>query len=303
MENLYDILEVNETATQEEIKKNYRKLAMEHHPDKGGSEEKFKKISEAYETLGDENKRKDYDFQKNNPHRGHSIFDEFFGNFHTQRKTSVPDKIIDIEVGTLESYNSVEKNIIYNRNIPCQPCNGNGGERHTCHTCNGSGFITKTMGSGFFTQVFRQGCPSCGGHGFTLRNVCNSCSGRGTENRQENIKIKLPHNVSDGQYFRMQGKGDYVNGSVGNLILRVIIKPEGNFNKAENDLIYNAFLNLDELIKDNIEIPHPQGKISVKLPQEFDTSKPLRVKSKGFQGNPQGDLIINLQVKFKRELK
>ena len=300
MENLYDILGVNENSTQEEIKKNYRKLAMEHHPDKGGAEDKFKKISEAYETLGDENKRKEYDFNRKNPHRGGSIFDEFFGNFHTQRKTTVPDKIVDVEIGVLESYLSVEKSITYTRNFACQPCNGNGGDRHTCGTCGGSGFITKTMGSGFFTQVFRQGCHSCGGHGFTLKNVCGTCHGKGIEQKQETIKIKLPHGVSDGQYFRMQSKGDFINGTYGNLIMRAIIRPESNFNKSENDLIYNAYLNLNDLIKETVEIPHPQGRISVKLPQEFDSSKPLRVKSKGFQTNQQGDLIINLYVKFKR---
>jgi molecular chaperone DnaJ len=300
MENLYDILGVNENSTQEEIKKNYRKLAMEHHPDKGGAEDKFKKISEAYETLGDENKRKEYDFNRKNPHRGGSIFDEFFGNFHTQRKTTVPDKIVDVEIGVLESYLSVEKSITYTRNFACQPCNGNGGDRYTCSTCGGSGFITKTMGSGFFTQVFRQGCHSCGGHGFTLKNVCGTCNGKGTEQKQETIKIKLPHGVSDGQYFRMQSKGDFINGTYGNLIMRAIIRPESNFNKSENDLIYNAYLNLNDLKKDTVEIPHPQGRISVKLPQEFDSSKPLRVKSKGFQTNQQGDLIINLYVKFKR---
>ena len=82
--------------------------------------------------------------------------------------------------------------------------------------------------------------------------------------------------------------------------MRAIIRPESNFNKSENDLIYNAYLNLNDLKKDTVEIPHPQGRISVKLPQEFDSSKPLRVKSKGFQTNQQGDLIINLYVKFKR---
>ena len=156
------------------------------------------------------------------------------------------------------------------------------------------------MGSGFFTQVFRQGCHSCGGHGFTLKNVCGTCNGKGTEQKQETIKIKLPHGVSDGQYFRMQSKGDFINGTYGNLIMRAIIRPESNFNKSENDLIYNVYLNLNDLKKDTVEIPHPQGRISVKLPQEFDSSKPLRVKSKGFQTNQQGDLIINLYVKFKR---
>jgi molecular chaperone DnaJ len=300
MENLYDILSVNENATQDEIKKSYRKLAMEHHPDKGGSEEKFKKISDAYETLSDENKRRDYDFKRKHPQQGNSIFDEFFNNFHTQRKTSVPDKVIDLEIGALESYLSVEKTIVYKRNVSCQPCNGNGGDKQVCNSCGGSGFITRTMGSGFFTQVFRQVCDSCQGRGQTIKNPCNSCKGSGVESKQEIIKIKLPHGVTDGQYFRMQMKGDFINGHYGNLIIRAIIVPENNFNKFDNDLVYNAFLSMEDLKNETFTIPHPQGKLSIKLPDEFDTSKPLRVKSKGFQGQNQGDLIINLFVKFKR---
>ena len=303
MENLYNILEVNEQATQDEIKKSYRKLAMEHHPDKGGSEDKFKKISEAYEILGDENKRKDYDYNRNNPNRGSSIFDEFFSKMNRPQRNIVPDKIVDVEIGVIESFNSVEKNITYTRNIHCEPCGGQGGEKQICKVCNGQGHITQTMGSGFFKQVFSQICQSCQGRGSTLKSTCNICNGSGNKKNQESVKVKLPHGVSDGQYFKMTGKGDFINGNYGNLILRAIIIPEQNFDKAGNDLIYNAFFNLNELDNDSLEIPHPLGKLSIKLPDEFDTSRPLRVKSKGFQTDNKGDLIINLYVKFNRKLK
>jgi molecular chaperone DnaJ len=301
MENLYEILGVNENASIDEIKKSYRKLAMEHHPDKGGNEDKFKKISEAYETLGDENKRTQYDYQRKNPFGNRSsIFDEFFNGFHTQRKTNIPEKLVDIELSVLESFNSVEKTITYEKNEKCDGCNGSGGEKHTCGTCQGIGYRTMTMGSGFFTQVVRQVCNSCNGEGVLFKKVCNTCNGKSTKRKTESVKIKIPHGVGDGQFFRMQAKGDYSNGSYGNLIIRVKIKPENNFDKAENDLIYNAFMSLEDLKKEYLEIPHPMGRISVKLPQDFDTSKPLRVKNKGFQGTNRGDLIINLYVKFKR---
>ena len=135
MENLYEILGVTENATQDEIKKSYRKLALEHHPDKGGNEEKFKKISVAYDTLGDEQKRRNYDNLKNNPFAnaggGFNPFEDFFGGnpFFQQRKRSTPDKVVNINVGVIESYLSSDKTITYSRNVECSTCNGAGGTK------------------------------------------------------------------------------------------------------------------------------------------------------------------------------
>jgi molecular chaperone DnaJ len=303
MENYYNVLGVNENSTQEEIKKQYRKLALEHHPDKGGNEDTFKKISEAYDVIGDESKRNQYDNQRRNPFGQHgSIFDEFFNNsFHTQRKTSVPEKVVDLHIGAVESYLAPEKTITYERKLKCETCNGQGGEKHTCGTCKGAGFSTVKMGTGLFTQIFQQVCGSCKGQGQVYKTVCGTCKGHTTTSTLDTIKIKLPHGSSDGQFFRLQGKGDYHNGQYGNLIIRVFVKSENNFEKSENDLIYHAYLNLDQIQKDNYEIPHPSGVLSIKLPKEIDTSKPLRIKSKGYKSNGDGDLIIYLNLKFIRK--
>jgi molecular chaperone DnaJ len=303
MENLYEILGVSENSTADEIKKAYRKLAMEHHPDKGGDEEKFKKISEAYDVLGDENKRTQYDNRGKNPFGGfNNMFEEFFNNgFHTQRKTNVPEKVINLEIGAIESFLGVEKTIEYERNTKCDTCNGSGGERQKCGGCNGTGFSIITMGSGFFKQVLRQPCNSCRGVGEIYKKVCNSCGGTTTNKNKEIIKIKLPHGIGEGQFLRLQNKGDFYNGMYGNLILRVFVQPENNFEKRENNLVYQSYLDLSDLTKDNIEIPHPSGKISIKLPNEFDSTKPLRVKSKGYSTDTLGDLIIYLNVRFKRK--
>ena len=117
-------------------------MALEHHPDKGGNEETFKKISVAYDTLGDEQKRRDYDNQKNNPFAnmgggGFNPFEDFFGGnpFFQQRKRSTPDKVININVGVVESYLSSDKTITYSRNVECSTCNGAGGTKKTCDTC------------------------------------------------------------------------------------------------------------------------------------------------------------------------
>jgi molecular chaperone DnaJ len=301
-ESLYDILGVAENASQDEIKKVYRKLALEHHPDKGGSEEKFKKISQAYDTLGDETKRSQYDQQKNSPFgfdNGFNPFSDFMNNnFYTQRKRSSPDKVIELSVGALDSYNAISKTIRYSRKTECNTCNGSGGQRKTCDLCKGQGYVSVKVGTGMFFQIYKQACNKCAGKGFTLVKRCISCGGEGTSNSLETIDIKLPHGVDDGQFFKLTQKGDYSNGEYGDLLIKVRMEKQNNFEKINNDLTYETFLNLEEIQKDTIEIPHPDGPISIKLPKEFDTSKPLRVKSKGFKNNYSGDLYIKLFVKF-----
>lgn len=305
MEDFYQILGVNQNATQDEIKKAYRKLAVEHHPDKGGDENKFKKISEAYDTIGDENKRSQYDNQKRNPFAnmggggaGFNPFEEMFNQMHTQRKRAVPDKIIEVVVNAVESFLGGEKNITYERNHNCGGCNGTGGEKITCSTCNGQGVITQQIGTGLFTQIIRTHCGSCGGRGFTYKTTCGTCHGTTTTSSKETISIKLPHGIDEGQFLRVQGKGDFRDGMYGNLVIKVNIIPENNFEKSMEDLIYNAYFDLNTIKLGSVKVPHPLGDISIKLPEEFDTSKPLRVKGKGYHG--RGDLYIKLFVKFKR---
>ena len=301
MENYYELLGVAENASPEEIKKNYRKLAMEHHPDKGGNEETFKKVSQAYDILGDDNKRAQYDAQRKNPFGGSSIFEDLFNSFGGKPKQVVPDKVIDINVSVLESYFGNEKVIHYERKHQCDTCYGQGGEKTSCSPCGGSGYHSMVMGTGMFKQIFRQVCGSCRGAGQVYTKVCKTCGGETTTKKMDSVKIKLPHNTSDGQFFKLAEKGDYHNGLYGNLILRVKIVSQNNFDKIDDNLIYTAFLNYQDLLKKDLEIPHPGGKISVKLPDDFDTSKSMRVKNKGFQGNSLGDLIINLIVKFNRK--
>ena len=304
MDNFYNTIGVNETATQDEIKKAYRKLAIEHHPDKGGDENKFKKISEAYDTLGDEIKRSQYDNQRQNPFNnmgggGFNPFEDLFkGAFHTQRRRTVPDKVIEVQISALESFIAGDKVISYSRQHMCNDCVGQGGDRDTCNVCNGDGFIVQKIGGSMFSQVVRQTCNKCKGNGFSYKKTCGTCHGQTTRSETESIKIKLPHGIDDGQFLRLQGKGDYKDGMYGNLVIRVKVMSENNFEKLGDDLIYNAYFDLDGLRSDNLEIPHPQGNISIKLPTQFDTSKPLRVKSKGY--NNVGDMFVKVFVRFNR---
>lgn len=305
-ESYYEILGVSETASQDEIKKAYRKKAVEHHPDKGGDEQVFKKISEAYDTIGDENKRRQYDAQKNNPFGGmgggFNPFEDFFSQFGggRQQRQQVPDKVVNLDVTVLESYLGVEKTVNYTRKHACNTCSGSGGDRTTCSKCGGQGFITVRMGNGMFIQMIQQPCDSCGGQGSMLTRRCVTCNGLGTRNEMESVSFKIPHGTDNGQFYRMNEYGDFFNGMYGNLIIKINLISFNNFEKVNNDLVYNAYLNLDDLKKNSVGVPHPDGELRVNFPLEFDSSKPLRVKSKGFKNNGQGDLYVKLFVKFKR---
>lgn len=302
MENFYQVLGVNENATQDEIKKSYRNLSKIHHPDKGGSEETFKKISEAYDTLGDEVKKRQYDNQKNNPFgnmgAGFDPFGDMFGMFNQQGfRRGAPDKVLHVNITVLESFNASDKEITYSREMKCDTCSGNGGDKSRCHICEGQGFIAVKVGGSMFSQVIRQTCNNCNGSGQVYKTVCHSCNGKTTKPKMEKINIKLPHGIDESQFLKMQGYGDYSNGVYGNLVLKTTVLPIDNWEKLGDDLIFNKYYGIDELHLESLEIPHPSGNISINLPKEFNTSVPLRVKGKGFNN---GDLFVKQHVKFTR---
>lgn len=301
-ENYYDILGVSEKATQDEIKKTYKKLAKEKHPDVGGSEEEFKKISVAYDILGDEQKRNQYDMSRQNPFGGgFPGFDDMFNMFNRgNRRQQVHSTVITVTVGVLESYLGKVKQLNFKRKSKCDPCNGTGGDKLVCHECGGSGNVVKQMGSGMFIQMVSMVCNTCRGSGKIIKNACHVCHGTGDKDEIKTIDIKLPHGIDDGQFVKVQGSGDFRNGVYGDLVVRVQITPENGFEKISNNLIYNKVLNLDEIQKDDFIVPHPDGDMSIKFPDTIDTSKALRVKNKGFKQQLQGDLIVNLILKFTR---
>jgi molecular chaperone DnaJ len=305
LENFYDVLGVKKESSQDEIKKAYRKLAVEHHPDKGGNEETFKKISEAYDTLGDEEKRKQYDLGNNNPFGGFngdpfSMFNDLFNNARQPKHRRAPDKIVDLNIGTVDSYLGKNVDINFSRKINCNSCNGQGGERVVCNTCNGTGTITQRMGNSFFSNIFQTPCNSCLGKGYNLKTICFSCAGEGKNNEFQTVNINLPHGISDGQMIKAKQMGDYSEGSFGDVLFKVNIIPQDGFEKVNNNLVCNYQMSLDDFNKDEIEIPHPAGVLNLKLPEEIDTTKPLRVKGKGFRNEGIGDFYVNMYVKHKR---
>jgi molecular chaperone DnaJ len=305
--NYYDILGVPETATQDEIKKVYRKLAKENHPDAGGDEEKFKQIAEAYDTIGDDNKRQEYDMRRKNPFSGmgggddmfQHMFNQAFGN--RRQENRVHDLVIDTELKVTESYLGANKEITYRRKLKCDPCNGSGGEKKICPECNGQGSVVRQMGSGMFIQMVQVACNTCSGHGRVIINPCHICNGSGTKDEMKTVEVKLPNGIDDGQFIRLQGVGDFRNGVYGNLVVRVKLVSDNNFEKYGPHLVYNVYFTLDDLKKNDFEIPHPDGTVRLRFPKTFDTTKPLRVKSKGFKGEVIGDLLVNQHVRFERD--
>ena len=304
MKDYYKILEVEENASDDDIKKSYRTLSKKYHPDMNpDGAEKFKEIAEAYEVLGDKTKRAQYNNSKTNPYAG-TPFQDIFNSMFTQQnnpnfrhRKSVPDKIIKLQVTPIESYKGVDKTLYYVRDLGCNICNGSGGDQQTCTTCNGAGFQIRQFGTGFMVQQVRTQCQTCGGKGYTLIHKCYYCDGRGTKPTSNEVKITLPVGVDSGQYLKLQDLGDYRNGEFGDLIVQIEVVNKDDYEKMNNDLIYNLTLNLDEIQKDKFLIPHPDGDLNMEAPKVFDTSRPLRLKGKGYLG---GDMYVKLNVKFER---
>jgi molecular chaperone DnaJ len=304
MNNYYEILGVSKDATQDDIKKSYRKLAIQYHPDKNpDGADKFKEIAQAYDIIGDENKRKDYDNRLNNPFGGNNrmqyeeFINQMFGN--AQRRKSAPDKIIKVQVSPLESYNGVEKTISYIKDNKCDTCSGGGGDQQICNTCNGAGFQVKSFGNGFMSQQIRTSCGTCGGRGYTLIHRCYNCGGNGVKPNAHEIKVKLPVGVDSGQYLKMVDLGDFRNGEYGDLVIQIEVISQDGFEKINNDLIYNLYLNLEQIQQNKFNIPHPEGMLVINALPTFDSSKPLRLRGKGYPG---GDMFVKLNVRFDRPI-
>jgi len=307
MKDYYKILEVEEKASADEIKKSYRALSKKYHPDVNPDGiEQFKGIAEAYDVLSNPEKKAKYDSSKSNPFQGtayENMFSQMFNNvgspFKQQRRKNAPDKIVKVVITPVESYLGTEKDIHYIKENHCDICNGTGGEQQQCITCRGQGFEVKTYGTGFMSQQIRTNCNTCGGKGYTLVHKCYNCGGNGTKSVANSIKIKLPVGIDSGQYLKLENAGDFKYGDYGDLVIQIEVMNKDGFEKLNNDLIYNLYLNLEEVQKDKFLIPHPNGTLSMDSPRLFDTSRPLRLKGKGYNG---GDMYVKLNVKFEKPI-
>ena len=318
----YEILEVQKTASADEIKKAYRKKSMDTHPDRGGNEEEFKEVSEAYEVLSDQNKRESYDAyghggpkrqtQTGNPF---DIFNQFFRNSHfspfehqsnTNRKIRGQDLTVTVKLTLEEIFNGVSKKFRYKRKTDCTQCDSSGGkDKKTCSNCGGSGMVVQILNTPFGQIQNATGCNVCQGLGSTYETLCDNCKGQGVIDIDETVEVNLPHGINDGARMMMQHKGNSVkNGFIpGDLIISVIELPNDTFVRVGNDLKYVLKLTYPQLILgDKVEIPTIEGsKIRISINEFTKVGEILRIQNKGlkqFESNSRGDMLIIIELEM-----
>lgn len=337
----YEILEISKTATITEIKKAYKKKAIQYHPDKNpgdsAAEDKFKEAAEAYEILSDDQKRAKYDrygHEAPGGFGGHSgggfsmddIFSQFgdifgghfgggfggFGGGGGRRTNRGSDLRVKVKLTLKEIATGVEKKIKVKKYVACQHCNGNGAENGTayttCSTCNGSGTQTRIVNTMLGQMQTQTTCSSCNGEGKNITKKCPHCSGEGIIREEEVITINIPAGVAEGMQLSMSGKGNAARhgGVNGDLLIVVEEEPHPELLRDENDVVYNLLLSVSTAaLGGNIEIPTIDGKVKVKIDAGTQPGKVLRLKNKGLPSVHRygtGDLLINISVYIPEKL-
>ena len=317
----YEILGVSKTASADEIKKAYRKKAIEYHPDKNPgnkeAEEKFKEAAEAYEVLSDAQKRQRYD------QFGHAgvggaasggyggggmsmddifshfgdIFGGHFGGFGGfgggsrgggQRVRRGSDLRVKVKLNLAEIAAGVEKKIKVKKYVSCSHCTGsgsaNGSQPATCTTCHGSGRVTRVQQTILGQMQTASECPTCGGDGKIIRDKCSHCAGEGIVREDEVISINIPAGVMEGMQLSVSGKGNAARRGGVNGDLLVLIEEEAHpeLIRDENDLIYNLLLTLPiAILGGQVEVPTVDGKVKVTINPGTQPGKVLRLRGKG----------------------
>ena len=238
MKNYYEMLGVNKEASKEEIKKAYKELAKEHHPDRGGDPDKFKEINEAHAVLSDDKKRREYDDpmpdffgSMSNIFGGMGGFQNFRGHVNRNRATDMPRRgqslRYELKILLYEAICGGEKEFGYEFVDICSKCKGFGGiNKDECKICSGSGVITRTSIQGNTRMINQTTCLACGGRGFTITDKCDECNGTGSISKKEKVILKLRPNIEHGSVLRLSGKGGIGlnNGPPGDVLIKLKIK-------------------------------------------------------------------------------
>ena len=329
----YEVLGVIKSASADEIKKSYRKLALKYHPDRNkgdkAAEDKFKEASEAYHVLSDKERRKNFDqfghaaFEGSGGRGGFSnhdfsgafsdifgsdifedIFDGFGGGGRGRRRSSNSrgaDLRYDLPISLEDAYNGKKQEINFLSSDKCGTCNGYGAEPGSkpisCSTCGGQGQVRSSQG--FFT--IQQTCPQCSGSGETISTPCSNCKGIGKKQSRKKIFTNIPKGVDDGTRIRLSGKGECgtKGGGNGDLYIFVSIKNHNIFQRSEENLFFEVPISLtDAALGAAIEVPTIDGgKSKVKIPSGTQTGKQFRLKEKGMpmmRNKSYGDLYIRI---------
>ena len=323
-QDYYEVLGVDRGADGSALKSAYRKLAMKYHPDRNpgdkSAENRFKKISEAYDVLSNPEKKSAYDqygheaFNSGQNGGGFGggfgsfsdIFEDFFGDMggrNQSRQERGQDLKYELSVNLREAYLGIKKEISFDTLITCESCNGSGSERDqgisTCGTCGGSGRTRASQG--FFTV--ERTCPTCNGAGQVITDPCSSCAGEGRKRKSRKIEVNIPTGVDDGSRIRLSGEGAAgKNGSEsGDLYLFISIEPHELFDRDGTNIFCNVPISMVEAtLGGSVEVPTVSGgRAKVKIPMGTQTGDQLRLSGKGMPALRSvsfGDMIISLVV-------
>jgi molecular chaperone DnaJ len=332
----YEILGVSREAPVEEIKKAYRKKAIQFHPDKNPgnkeSEEHFKEAAEAYEVLSDVEKRRRYD-QFGHSGMGNAgggggggygmsmedIFSQFgdifggaFGSFgggtrQRGRRVNRGSNIrVKVKLNLKEISEGVEKKIKVSKYVPCQSCSGSGalgGSAYSnCSTCHGSGQVTRVTNTFLGQMQTSSTCPACGGEGQVITNKCMDCVGNGIVQGEEVISINIPAGVAEGMQLSVSGKGNAGarSGVPGDLLVLIEETPHDDLIRDGRNLLYEHFLSFPEaVLGSNIDVPTIDGKARIKVPAGTQSGKVFRLKGKGLpevHSYQRGDLLVSVSI-------
>ena len=341
MATLYDTLGVKKNASADEIKKAYRKLAAQYHPDKNpgdsSAEEKFKEVQNAYDTLSDPEKRKQYDRFGENGRRAGPGFDpgnfgggnftindlgdlgDVFGGLFGGRagrggaRRAQPERGGDLEapvnVSFADSLRGLEVKIPVEVATACRVCGGTGAEPGTspviCPVCNGRGVVSESQG----LFALSEPCPSCRSNGTVIEKPCHNCQGSGREVRTKTYTVKIPAGVKDGTRIRLKGKGETGDngGPAGDLFVVTRVQPSKLFQRRDNDLIVEVPVTYTEAaLGAKVEVPTPYGdRVSLKVPAGTQDGRQLRIRGHGapkLKGGGKGDLIARLRLTVPKKL-
>ena len=328
----YDVLGVSREATQEEIKRAYRRMARRYHPDvshEDGTDEKFKEVNEAYEVLSDERKRAAYDRFGHAGVRGAAggaggfqdfgfggmadIFEEFFGGFtgtRTRSRRRGPrrgaDLRYDLSITFEEAVFGAEKEIEVRRPEICPTCNGSGAEPGTeperCSHCNGTGEVRRVQQSILGNIVNVSTCPRCRGEGEVIAVPCSTCNGRKQVQQLRSLKVKVPAGIRSDQQIRLTGEGapGSHGGPPGNLYVFVQVKSHPIFQRRGDDILINLEINVAQAaLGDEVIVPTVEGDASLKVPPGTQSGTVFRMRDRGvahLNGAGRGDQLVMTQV-------
>lgn len=322
----YEVLGIGRNATDEEIKKAFRKLAFSYHPDHnrdGGAGEKFKEVNEAYEVLSDSEKRAAYDRFGQGGAEGFfgrgfedfgfggfgDIFEAFFGGTTTAtRHAPQPGAALHygITITLEEAAFGCEKEINISRTENCSLCHGigckPGSQPSRCPSCNGTGQVRRVQQSIFGRFTTTTTCSQCHGEGRVITDPCPQCRGRGKEKRQRSISVKIPAGVDEGSQIRLSGEGEAGTrgGSPGNLYITLSIEPHEVFIRDDDNILYELPINIAQAaLGVEVEVPTLDGKTKLRVSAGSQTGKVFRLKGKGvphLHRSGCGDQLVSLFV-------